>query len=171
MENQHFVSPSRQCSSTPVVLVKDFLANNLTALEIHLYSPDLSPADFYLFPRLKTAWKGWRFCGSTDIIKNATEELERFSRKGLQECFKYLYSRWEKRIVAQGGMLWRKYSLNDCSVLCISEIKWFREHFETTIYCPPPANVIAHIRLFSNRTGILCSFSCPVRNTNPHTVS
>jgi len=39
------------------VLVKSFLANNnVSTLKIHPYSPDLTPANFYLFPRLKTAW-------------------------------------------------------------------------------------------------------------------
>jgi transposase len=35
------------------VFVKDFLANdNVTILELPPYSPDMVPADFYLFPRL-----------------------------------------------------------------------------------------------------------------------
>ena len=66
-------------------LVKDFLAkNNVTTLEQPLL---LSPADFYLFARLKSALKGQRFCDATDIIKNATEELNRLSQNGFQECF------------------------------------------------------------------------------------
>jgi histone-lysine N-methyltransferase SETMAR len=41
------------------VLVKDFLAKNyVTKLEHPPYSPDLAPADFYLFSRLKSALKG-----------------------------------------------------------------------------------------------------------------
>ena len=62
------------------VLVKDFPANNnVTTLEHLLYSPNLAPADFHLFPRLKLALKGRFFCGATGIIKNATEELKRLS--------------------------------------------------------------------------------------------
>jgi hypothetical protein len=44
------------------------------------YSPDMAATDFYLFPRLKSALKGQRFCDATDIIKNATEELKRLSQ-------------------------------------------------------------------------------------------
>jgi len=74
VENQQFVSPSRQCSSTPVGLVKDFLAkNNVTTLKHPPHSPDLAPADFYLFPRLESALKGQGFCDATDIIRNADE--------------------------------------------------------------------------------------------------
>jgi hypothetical protein len=46
------------------VLVKDFLAkNNVTTLKHTPYLPDLSSADFYTFPRLKSAlillWFNW----------------------------------------------------------------------------------------------------------------
>jgi len=40
-------------------------------------SPDLAPADFYLFSRLNLALDGPCFCDATDIMKNATEELKR----------------------------------------------------------------------------------------------
>jgi len=39
---------------------------------------------------------------TTDIIKNATEELKRFSQNGFQECFQHLHSRWKKCTVSQG---------------------------------------------------------------------
>jgi hypothetical protein len=68
---------------------------------------------FHLFPWLKSALKGRRFCDATDIIQNAMEELKRL----LQNCTR--------------GLFWRKCSLND-TVLDLSELKWFREHFETT---------------------------------------
>jgi hypothetical protein len=69
-------------------LVKDLLAKNyLTTLEQHPYIPDLVPAHFYLFPRLKPALKERRFCDSIEIVKNATEELKRHSQNGFQECF------------------------------------------------------------------------------------
>jgi hypothetical protein len=45
-------------SAYQLVLVKDFLAkNNVTTLEIPQYSPDLAPADFYLFPQMKSSLK------------------------------------------------------------------------------------------------------------------
>jgi hypothetical protein len=41
-----------------LVLVKDFLAkNNVTTMELLPYSPDLAPADFYLFPQVKSSLK------------------------------------------------------------------------------------------------------------------
>jgi hypothetical protein len=71
MENQQLVSPSLQCSSTPVGFGEGFLKkNNVTTLEYPTYFPDLAPADFYLLPRMKSALKGRRFCDDTHI-KNA----------------------------------------------------------------------------------------------------
>jgi hypothetical protein len=42
-------------------------------------SPDLTPTDFYLFSRLKSALEERRCFDATDIIKNATEEQKRLS--------------------------------------------------------------------------------------------
>ena len=85
------------------VSVKDFLSKkNVKALEHSPYSPDLAPADFYLFPRLKSALKGRRFCDAADVIDNATEELKRLSQNSSQEYFQYFYGRLRKCMFAQG---------------------------------------------------------------------
>jgi hypothetical protein len=56
MESEHLISPSRQCSYTPV---KDFLAeHDMETLEHSPYSPELAAADFCQFPRLKLALNG-----------------------------------------------------------------------------------------------------------------
>ena len=76
-------------------LAKDFLAkNNVTALEHPPYSTDPASADSYPFPQLKSALKGRRICGATNIIKNETEELKRLLQNGLQEYFHEIYNRW-----------------------------------------------------------------------------
>ena len=42
-----------------VIRVRQFLAQKIVAMLDHpLYSPDLSPSDFFLFPRLKADIKG-----------------------------------------------------------------------------------------------------------------
>jgi hypothetical protein len=56
MESEQLVSPSQQCSCTPV---KDFLEeHNMKTLEHPPYSPDLATADFYQFPPLQLALNG-----------------------------------------------------------------------------------------------------------------
>ena len=100
MENKQLVSLSRQYSSTPVGFDQAFLSKeqhgNTSA------SPDLDPADFYLFVRLNSALKGRHFCVPTDTIKNATKELKRLSQNDFHGCFQHLYIRWQKYLVALG---------------------------------------------------------------------
>ena len=80
MENQRLVLPTRQCSCTPVVLIKDFLAkNNVTTLKHPKHSHNLAAADFCLLPRMKSALKGRCLRNVIDALKNATEELKRLS--------------------------------------------------------------------------------------------
>jgi hypothetical protein len=90
------------------------------------FSPHLAPANFYLFPLLKSVLKGRRLCDATDIIENATEKLKINSQNGLQEYFQHLYNYWQKCIVAQEDVP-EGISLTDCTVLYFSEIKLFRE--------------------------------------------
>jgi len=78
-------------------LVKDVLTNNnVTTLEHRPYFSDLAAADFFPFPRLKSAPKGRRCCDATDI-ENATEELKMLSQNGFQECLQHLQSLAEVR--------------------------------------------------------------------------
>ena len=65
-------------------------------------SPDLAPADFYLFPRLISAFKLRRLCDATDIIKNATDELKAFA-KWLPGMFPTPSQSFPECIVAQEG--------------------------------------------------------------------
>jgi transposase len=68
------------------VLVKDFLAkSNVTTLKRPPYSSDVTAAEFYLFPLLKSAVTERSSCDSTGI-KNATEELKRFPQYGFMKC-------------------------------------------------------------------------------------
>jgi hypothetical protein len=98
------------------VLVKDFVTtNNVATLEHPSYSPDLTAADFYLFPRLKSVLKGKRFCDDTDIIRNATEELKRLSQKWLSGMFPTRL-RWQAEVcICTRGVFWWKYILNVCT--------------------------------------------------------
>jgi len=50
MENQKFVSTSRQCSTTLLGFGQGFICkNNVTTMGHFPYSPDLAAADFYVF--------------------------------------------------------------------------------------------------------------------------
>ena len=80
---------------TGLFLGNDFLAkNNVTTLYHPPYSPDLAPADSYLFPRIKSVVQGRIFCEATDIIKNVKEDLKSLSQYGFQECLQQFYRCW-----------------------------------------------------------------------------
>jgi len=102
------------------VLVKDFLAeNNVTILKHPPHSPHLAPDDFYLFPRLISAFKVRRFCVATDIIKNATDEQKAFT-KWLPRMFPTPSESFPKSIVAQGGYFQRNVA-EIITMICISQ--------------------------------------------------
>jgi hypothetical protein len=78
-------------------LFKDFLAkDNVTTKE------NLAPTVFYLFPVFQSALNGRSFYDATDIIKNATGELNRLLKTDFQKYLLHLYSSWQNYIVVQG---------------------------------------------------------------------
>jgi hypothetical protein len=44
-----------------LVVTVSLAMSNVTTLQHPPNSPDMDPTDFYLFPQLKSALKGWRF--------------------------------------------------------------------------------------------------------------
>jgi histone-lysine N-methyltransferase SETMAR len=58
------------------ICVRNFLAQrHVTVIEHPPYSPDLAPADFFLFPRLKGVLKGTHFADLPDIRRRVTSVL------------------------------------------------------------------------------------------------
>ncbi|KAA1414165.1 hypothetical protein F0U44_22385, partial [Nocardioides humilatus] len=57
------------------MLVREFLAKNKTVIMPQPpYSPHLAPADFFLFPKLKTPMKGKRFA-TIEAIKEKSKQV------------------------------------------------------------------------------------------------
>jgi hypothetical protein len=98
------------------ILVKDFFLakNNMTTLDHLPHSPDLAAAEFYVFHQLKSVLRQRHVCYSTDIIKNAPEELKMFHKTG------YISNSFTvagKVYSCTRRLFWRKHSLNDCTLL------------------------------------------------------
>jgi len=71
------------------LLIRRYLAKHQTSVVPHPpYSPDLAPANFFLFPKLKTTLKGRRFQTITEIQQNAIRELRAITESAFQEAFK-----------------------------------------------------------------------------------
>ncbi|EFN60286.1 hypothetical protein EAG_04365, partial [Camponotus floridanus] len=51
------------------------------------YSPDLSPCDFFLFPRLKTHLKGHQFDTTENVKAAGTDQLKAIRVSEFQHCY------------------------------------------------------------------------------------
>jgi len=89
--------------SHSLFLVRDFLVKHVTTvLPQPPYSSDLAPADFFLFPKLKSTLKGRRF-ESTEAIKTISlAHLRSIPKKAFQECFRTLKKCWQRCIQSRG---------------------------------------------------------------------
>ena len=68
-----------------------------------MYSPDLAPCDFFLFPKLKWAMKGWRFPTIEEIVGRAQD----YTKKCLSEELRGLEKALAQVLYIWGGLLWR----------------------------------------------------------------
>ena len=85
------------------LLVRNFLAKNNTVIRPQpSYSPDLSPCDFFLFPRLKRRMKEWRFATIQEIKTESLRKLKDIPKSAYQKCFEDWRKRWHKCIISEG---------------------------------------------------------------------
>ena len=85
------------------IRVRQFLAQHgVVVIEHPPYSPDLAPADFFLFPRLKNALKGARFDDVDDIKTTVTTILQTIPSDAFFASFHNLFERCH-RCVERGG--------------------------------------------------------------------
>ena len=82
--------------------IHSYLAKHRTSVVLHPpHSPNLAPADFFLFPKLKTTLKGCRFQTIEEIQENAIRELRAVTESAFQEAFQRK-KRWERCITSRG---------------------------------------------------------------------
>jgi hypothetical protein len=86
------------------VIEKKFVVNrNIAVLHHPPYSPDLAPADYFLFPKFKFSLKGQHFQTVEEIQCAVTRELNNISKTAFLEGLKKLKERPNK-CADQGGM-------------------------------------------------------------------
>ncbi len=86
-----------------ITVQTDYCAKSeTTVLPQPPYCPDLAPADFFLFPKLKFTLKGRRFDSIDDIKKNSQEHLRDIPKEAFQTAFRSWKQRWERCIVSKG---------------------------------------------------------------------
>jgi len=72
----------------PSLLIRDFPIQNETMLVPQRpYSSDITPADFFLFTKLKSVQKGRWFESVEEIKENSLVQLRSIPKEEFQECF------------------------------------------------------------------------------------
>jgi len=85
------------------LLIRSYLAKHQTSVVPQPpYYPDLAPADFFLFPKLKTTLNGRRFQTIEETQEYTIRELRAVTESAFQEAFQQRKKRWERCIVSRG---------------------------------------------------------------------
>jgi hypothetical protein len=81
---------------TKLQVFANFLPKSFTTLYHPPYPPDLSPPDYFLFPKLK----GLHFADVAEIQEAVTDELKKFQKEEFSAAFQKLYDRAKASIYA-----------------------------------------------------------------------
>ena len=84
--------------------IRQFLAQKQVATFNHLpYSPDFSPPDYFLFPKVKLQLKGARFDTIEEIQKAVTDQLNKITAEDFSNAMKKLETRANLCITSNGS--------------------------------------------------------------------
>jgi transposase len=88
---------------TAVSIIEFLAEKSIPVVSQPPYSPDLSPCDFFLFPRLKNHWKGRHFGTLDNIQSSITDELKGIPAEAFQHCYEQWKQRLLRCVAAQGN--------------------------------------------------------------------
>jgi hypothetical protein len=66
------------------------------------YSPDMSPPDFELFPKLKQPMRGQRFSSLEELSAAVTRTIRTLNKSGILSGIAHLPKGWDAVIAKQG---------------------------------------------------------------------
>jgi hypothetical protein len=66
----------------------------MTTVPHPVYSPDLAPCDFYVFPKMQVRLKGRHFVSIEDIQAESQQVLNTLTPTDFNECFQKWQNRW-----------------------------------------------------------------------------
>jgi len=103
-ENQTWLLHHHNAPAHASLLIRSYLAKHQKSVVPHPpYSPNLAPAEFFLFSKLKTTLKRCHFQTIEEIQEIAIRELGAITESAFQEAFQQLKKRWERCIASRGG--------------------------------------------------------------------
>jgi histone-lysine N-methyltransferase SETMAR len=103
--SQEFFCCTIMCPPTKMQCLPIFDPKKVTTLYNplpHPYSPDLSPPDYFLIPKLKMKLKGLHFADVAEIQETVTDELKKVQKEEFSAAFQKLYHRAKARIYTNG---------------------------------------------------------------------
>ena len=102
-KNGNWLSHHESAPAHTSLVVREFLTkNNVTTVPHPAYSPDLTPCDFYMFPKMKLQLKGRRFTSIEEVQEELQQILNMLTPADFNECFQKWQNRWDHCIQAQG---------------------------------------------------------------------
>jgi len=66
------------------------------------YSPDLSPCDFWLFPKIKEQLRGKDFQDIDQLVDGVQEQIDHLEKEDFNQCYEKWFERMNKCIGVQG---------------------------------------------------------------------
>ena len=103
--SKQFVRNAQNCGKTNHGFCT--MTKNKTVIMPHLpYSRNMAPANFFLFPKLKTPKKGKRFATIEEIKEKSKQKLLALPKSAFQKFFEHSKKRWHRCIISE-GLLWR----------------------------------------------------------------
>ena len=106
MGKPNFDVVPRQCAGSRVAPHPQLSAKHQTYVGAYPpYSPNLTPADFFLFPKLKSTLKGRHFQTIEEIQENAIRELRAITERAFQEAYQQGKKRGDGVLPVEGTAL------------------------------------------------------------------
>ena len=78
------------------------LENHVAQYQNAAYSLDLSPCDFFLFPKLKKQFRGIRFNDDNEMLTALEQAIDNLTKEDFKNCFEDWFIRMHKCIDAEG---------------------------------------------------------------------
>ncbi|KOC61326.1 Putative uncharacterized protein FLJ37770, partial [Habropoda laboriosa] len=104
---QFFLLHDNVPSYTSITVSSFSAKKSVTVLTHPLYSPDLAPADYFLFPKPKSDVKGTRFEDVIAIKSKVTTIFKGIPGDEFFRCFQRLYERNQERVNRAGDYIKR----------------------------------------------------------------
>ena len=77
--------------------------NSMNIIEQPPYSPDMAPADFFLFPNIKLPFRGTRFQSIENIKGNSWQEPKSIPENAFEKCIDDWIIHWHKCTISGGA--------------------------------------------------------------------